>query len=105
MDGGKQVSPSPQTNGLDTQQDTAQKLNQVSPRDVEPETDEPKDDQLVSQGGMVFFAVGMCFHCLFEGIAVGVFSEVTEMTVVAVGLIIHKIPVSFALGTTFMALK
>ena len=54
---------------------------------------------------MAFLAVGMCFHCLFEGIAVGVFSEVTEMTVIAVGLIIHKIPVAFALGTTFMALK
>jgi len=37
-----------------------------------------------------------------DGLAVGVFDEVGEMAVLAVTVVIHKIPVAYTVGTTFL---
>ena len=36
-----------------------------------------------------------------EGLAVGVMSEAKEVAVLALSIIIHKIPVGFSVGATF----
>ena len=37
-----------------------------------------------------------------DGLAIGVFDEVGEMVVLAVTVVIHKIPVAYTVGTTFL---
>jgi len=40
-------------------------------------------------------------HSFIDGLAVGVFNDVGQLSVIAVSVIIHKIPVAFTLGFTF----
>ena len=47
------------------------------------------------------FGIVLIIHSLIDGMAIGVFNKMGEMTVLAISVIIHKIPVAFTLGTTF----
>lgn len=44
-------------------------------------------------------------HTILEGLAIGVFEEVGEMVVLAMSVVIHKIPVAYTIGTTFLTKK
>lgn len=48
------------------------------------------------------FCLSMILHTFLEGLAIGVFNEVEEMAILAVSTIIHKIPVAYTVGTTFL---
>ena len=49
------------------------------------------------------FGMALVFHSLIDGMAIGVFNQLGEMTVLAISVIIHKIPVACTLGTTFLS--
>jgi zinc transporter ZupT len=40
-------------------------------------------------------------HSLIDGLAIGVFKEASEMLVLSLSVIIHKVPVACTVGTTF----
>ena len=51
---------------------------------------------------LIVFCLSIFLHTFLEGLAIGVFDEVGEMTVLAVSVVIHKIPVSYTVGMTFL---
>jgi zinc transporter 1/2/3 len=52
---------------------------------------------------LTFFGVALILHSIVDGLAIGVFKELANITVLAVSVIIHKIPVACTLGTTFLS--
>jgi len=61
-----------------------------------------KDESLgIPKGGLITFGVALFLHSLIDGLAVGVFSDIGQLSVVGVSVILHKIPVAFTLGYTF----
>ena len=48
------------------------------------------------------FGFAMVTHSLLDGLAIGIFDELSEISVLAVSVIIHKIPVALTVGTTFL---
>jgi zinc transporter ZupT len=45
----------------------------------------------------------LILHSIVDGLAIGVFQELANITVLAISVIIHKIPVACTLGTTFLS--
>jgi len=45
----------------------------------------------------------MILHSCIDGLVIGVFQEANEILVLAIGVIIHKIPAACAVGTTFQS--
>ena len=43
----------------------------------------------------------MLLHTFLEGLAIGVFDEVSEMALLASSVIIHKVPVAYSIGLIF----
>ena len=49
------------------------------------------------------FGIALILHSIIDGLAIGVFNEIAEITVLSISVIIHKIPVACTLGTTFLS--
>lgn len=49
------------------------------------------------------FGIAIILHSLIDGMAIGVFESVGEMSILAASVIIHKIPVACTVGTTFLS--
>ena len=49
------------------------------------------------------FGLALVGHSIIDGLSVGVFSEVQQMVILALSVLIHKIPVSYTLGMTFQS--
>jgi zinc transporter ZupT len=60
-----------------------------------------KELQRISTQSLVGFGLAICSHSLIDGLAIGIFSDIGTITVLAVCVIIHKIPVACTVGTTF----
>ena len=58
-------------------------------------------EQTVTRGSLITFGLSIIVHTLVEGLAIGVFDEAESVIVLAANVIIHKIPVAFAVGTSF----
>jgi len=57
--------------------------------------------QRVSSQSLVGFGLAICLHSLIDGLAIGIYDEIGTITVLAVSVCIHKIPVALTVGTTF----
>lgn len=60
-----------------------------------------KELQRISTQSLIGFGLAICLHSLIDGLAIGIFSEIGTITVLAVSVVIHKIPVACTVGTTF----
>jgi len=47
--------------------------------------------------------LAIILHSLIDGLAIGVFERTEDLLVLAVSVIIHKIPVACTVGTTFLS--
>ena len=47
----------------------------------------------------------MCLHSTIDGLAIGVFKEEALITILALSVIIHKIPLAFTVGATVESQK
>lgn len=47
--------------------------------------------------------LALVIHSFVDGVAIGVFNEASKMIVLTVGMIIHRIPEAFIVGTTLIA--
>ena len=45
--------------------------------------------------------MAIIIHSVIDGLAIGIFGDVEQLAILAIGVIIHKIPVSCAVGSTF----
>ena len=77
-------------------------LNKVSPESEEPTEEILEHKQTISQSTIITFGLAIILHSLVDGLAIGVFDEVSQVIVLAVSVIIHKIPVAFTVGTSFV---
>ena len=57
--------------------------------------------KLATKGSLITFGVALFLHSFIDGLAVGVFNEIDSLTIIAISIILHKIPVAFTLGFTF----
>ena len=48
------------------------------------------------------FAIAIGLHCLMDGFAIGVFKDPKEIAVLTASIVVHKIPVAYTVGITFM---
>lgn len=46
--------------------------------------------------------ISLCFHSIFEGIAIGLQKTTSGLTVLLIGICLHKCAEGFAMGTTFV---
>ena len=76
-------------------------LAEISPEQAGQEEDVVEHKQTVSRGSLVTFGLAIIVHTVVEGLAIGVFDEVESVIVLAANVVIHKIPVAFAVGTSF----
>lgn len=72
-------------------------------KQVSDEKDQNENDQRVTIQGLTTFGIAIIFHSFVEGMAMGVYDEISSMTILAVSIILHKIPVAAAVGATFEA--
>ena len=49
------------------------------------------------------FGIAIIIHSLLDGMAIGVFDELSELVVLSASVIVHKIPVAITVGTTFLS--
>jgi zinc transporter 1/2/3 len=47
--------------------------------------------------------VAITLHSFIDGLAIGVFNELGAITVLAISVVIHKVPVACSVGTTFLS--
>jgi len=47
------------------------------------------------------FGIAIIIHSCIDGLAIGIFNVAETIVVLAVGVVIHKIPLSISVGTTF----
>jgi len=47
------------------------------------------------------YGIAIIIHSIIDGLAIGIFNDVEQLTILAIGVIIHKIPVACAVGSTF----
>lgn len=52
---------------------------------------------------MVTFGVAVCLHSTIDGLAIGVFNQSELVVMLAISVIIHKIPLAFTIGAIFEA--
>lgn len=52
---------------------------------------------------MAAFGVAITLHSFIDGLAIGVFNELGAITVLAISVVIHKVPVACSVGTTFLS--
>ena len=57
----------------------------------------------VSKSTIITFGIAIVLHSFIDGLAIGIFDEVDELAILAIGVIIHKFPVSFTVGITFIS--
>lgn len=48
------------------------------------------------------FGLAVTLHSLLDGLAIGVFEDPKEMAILASTVVIHKMPVAYTVGVTFM---
>ena len=51
---------------------------------------------------LIVFCFAILLHTILEGLAIGVFKEIGEMAVLGASVVVHKIPVAYTVGTTFL---
>ena len=56
-----------------------------------------------STQAMMTFGAAIILHSLIDGLAIGVFEDEKSVVILVASVIIHKIPVSCTLGTTFLS--
>ena len=56
----------------------------------------------VATESLFTFGLAVALHSLLDGLAIGVFEDPKEMAVLASTVVIHKIPVAYTVGVTFM---
>ena len=66
-------------------------------------SDEENINTSVSTQSLVAFGVAITLHSFIDGLAIGVFNEVGAIAVLAISVVIHKVPVACSVGTTFLA--
>ena len=54
--------------------------------------------QRVTTESLVSFGIAICVHSLIDGLAIGIYEEVGTIAVLAVSVVIHKIPVAISVG-------
>ena len=57
--------------------------------------------QRVSTLSLVSFGMAICIHSLIEGMAMGIFDEIGSITILAISIVIHKVPVAISVGAAF----
>jgi len=67
---------------------------------VEKAIDE-EPEQRVSTGSLATFSLAVCLHSTIDGLAIGVFNQSSLIVMLALSVIIHKIPLAFTVGATF----
>ena len=90
--------PNDQVNG-----ETATVKNNYDGVFEEMETDASEEQARVSVSTLIAFGLAIIIHSLLDGLAIGVFDELSEITVLAVSVLIHRIPVACTVGTTFLS--
>ena len=50
---------------------------------------------------MATFGLAVCLHSTIDGLAIGVFNQSSLIFMLALSVIIHKIPLAFTIGATF----
>jgi len=58
-------------------------------------------DHSVSSQSLFAFGIAMILHGIIDGLLIGVFKEVEEITLLAITVIIHRIPEGYTVGLTF----
>lgn len=73
--------------------------------DYQPTQESTGDEgaQQVAKPALWSFGIAIIVHSIIDGLAIGIFSEVDQLLILAIGVIIHKIPVSCSVGSTFLA--
>lgn len=66
-------------------------------------SDDENINTSVSTQSLVAFGVAITLHSFIDGLAIGVFNEVGAIAVLAISVVIHKVPVACSVGTTFLA--
>ena len=66
-------------------------------------SDSDGEQQRVTKSTLLTFGIAIVLHSFIDGLAIGIFDEADELIVLALGVIIHKIPVSFTVGVTFQS--
>lgn len=77
----------------------------VDKQDMETEinSDEENQSHKISTQSLVAFGIAITLHSFIDGLAIGVFNELEAIAVLAISVVIHKIPVACTVGTTFLA--
>lgn len=57
----------------------------------------------MDQRSLSVFGLALILHSIVDGLAISAFDEFGELAVLAISVIIHKIPVACSLGTTFLS--
>ena len=47
--------------------------------------------------------MAITLHSFIDGLAIGVFNELAAITILAISVVIHKVPVACSVGTTFLS--
>ena len=47
--------------------------------------------------------MAITLHSFIDGLAIGVFNELGAITILAISVVIHKVPVACSVGTTFLS--
>lgn len=63
--------------------------------------EETKYEQRVTIQTLTTFGIAIILHSFIDGLAIGVFDDIGSITVLAISVIIHRIPVACSVGTTF----
>lgn len=67
------------------------------------DSDAENQPQRVSNQSLAAFGVAITLHSFIDGLAIGVFNELGAITVLAISVVIHKVPVACSVGTTFLS--
>ena len=71
--------------------------------DTQINSDDENINTSVSTQSLIAFGVAITLHSFIDGLAIGVFNEVGAIAVLAISVVIHKVPVACSVGTTFLA--
>jgi solute carrier family 39 (zinc transporter), member 1/2/3 len=66
-------------------------------------SDEDNQSSRVSSQSMIAFGLAITLHSFIDGLAIGVFKELSAITVLAISVVIHKVPVACSVGQSFLA--